>query len=177
MSATPAAPDASAWIALGMLGKARGLRGDLWLRPYNEATEALEAGVVVRLTLRDGTRRIAPIEALEPQGIGFVAHFVGVDDRDAAEALVGATVALQRKDFPPLAAGEYYHCDLPGLRVVALDGADVGTVLRVEAYPTLDALVVATEKGELEVPITGDIVRSLDLDARVAVVDPSLLED
>lgn len=177
MSDAPAAPAASAWIPLGLLGKPRGLRGDLWLRPYNEATEALGEGVTVRLTLRDGTHRAATLEALEAQGTGLVAHFVDIDDRDGADALVGATVALQRKDFPPLEAGEYYHCDLPGLRVVTPDGAPVGTVLRVEAYPTLDALVVVTEKGELEIPVTADIVRSLDLDARVAVVDPSLLED
>ena len=86
-------------------------------------------------------------------------------------------MARQRKDFPPLEAGEYYHCDLPGLRVVTPDGALFGTVLRVEAYPTLDALVVATDKGEVEIPITEDIVQSLDLVARVAVIDPTLVGD
>lgn len=46
----------------------------------------------------------------------------------------------------------------------------------VEAYPTVDALVVATAEGELEVPMTDAVLRSLDLDARVATVDLSAFE-
>ncbi len=171
------APEPSEWVALGVVGRARGLRGDLWLRAYNEATEALAPGARVRLTLRDGAKRALTVESLAGQGAGVVVRFDGVVDRAAAEALVGATVELQRKDFPPLEEGEYYHCDLPGMRVVDAEGRAVGAVARVEAYPTVDALVVATDRGEVELPITGDVVLSLDVPGRTVVVDLSTLED
>ncbi len=167
------APGPDEHVPLGLIGKARGLRGDLWFRPYNEAVEALDEGARVRVTLRDGSARELVLAALEQHGPGLVVAFEGIDDRDAAEALVGATVSRRRADFPPLEPGEFYHCDLPGVRVVDLDGRDVGTVVRVEPYPTVDALVVSTPSGEVELPVTDDVVRSLDLEARVAVVDPA----
>ena len=171
------APESSEWVALGMLGKARGLKGDLWFRPYNEATEAVVPGASLRVVLRDGVKRSLTVASLSDQGGGLVIQFAGVEGREAAEALTGATVELQRKDFPPLEEGEYYHCDLVGIHVSDAAGKSLGTVARVEAYPTCDALVIATAEGELEVPITDAVVLSLDVAGRTAVVDPSSFED
>lgn len=170
-------PSPTTWVTLGVLGKARGLRGDLWFRSYNEASEALAPGAAVTLTLRDGTTREAHIAAVAQHGQERALRLRGVDGREAAEALVGASIAMQRKDFPPLGEGEFYHCDLPGLRVVDVSGREVGEVVRVEAYPTVDALVVAVDDRELELPMTDAVLRALDLDARVATVDLSALED
>lgn len=170
------APEPTEWVALGVLGKARGLRGDVWFRSYNEASEAAAPGVTVRLTLRDGSQRKCAVAAAAVHGNERCLRFEGAGDRVSAEALVGATVALQRQDFPALEEGEYYHCDLPGVRVVDVSGREVGTVARVEAYPTVDALVVTTTDGEVEVPMTDAVLRSLDLAARVATVDLSAFE-
>jgi 16S rRNA processing protein RimM len=117
------------------------------------------------------------VASVKPAGEGIVAHFEGTDTREAAEALTGATVSIERAALPPLGEGEYYHCDLPGMCVVSRSGAVVGEVLRVEAYPTIDALVVQTEQGEVELPMNADVVQSLDLVARVVVVDLSPLEE
>ncbi len=173
---TQRAPEASEWVALGVLGKPRGLRGDLWFRSYNEASEALAAGVVARVVLRDGSKRSITVEDISEQSGDLLMRFVGVDSRTAAEALTGASLELQRKDFPPLEEGEFYHCDLPGMRVVDEHDAEVGTVTRVEAYPTVDALVIATKDGEVEVPITDDVVHRLDVAARIIVVGRAALE-
>lgn len=170
------APEASEWVALGVLGKARGLKGDLWFRAYNEGSEAVANGVTVRVVLRDASRRTLTVDDLSEQSGGLVIRFEGVDSRSGAEALTGAAVELQRKDFPPLGEGEFYHCDLPGMRVVDEDDKPVGTVVRVEAYPTVDALVVATEAGEVELPITDDVVHRLDVAARIVVVRRAALE-
>jgi 16S rRNA processing protein RimM len=170
-------PQPTDHVALGVLGKPRGLRGELWFRSYNDASDAVAPGASVRLTLRDGSTRDAAVASVARHGQELAVHLRGVDGRDAAEALVGASVSMPRAAFPPLAEGEYYHCDLPGLRVVDVTGRAVGEVVRVEAYPTVDALVVATEAGELELPMTDAVLRSLDLAARVATVDLSAFED
>lgn len=170
-------PRPTDYVALGVLGRPRGLRGEVWFRAYNAACEALAVGVGVRLTLRDGTVYDHVVAAVARHGQALALRLRGVDDRSAAEPLVGATLSMRRGDFPPLEAGEFYHCDLPGLRVVDVSGRLVGQVIRVEAYPTVDALVVASEGGELELPMTDAVLRTLDLDARVATVDLSALED
>lgn len=170
------APEPSEWVALGVLGKPRGLRGDLWLRAYNESAGSLAPGARVRVVLADGSTRSAVVESLLTQGDGLVIHLQGFDSREASVALVRASLELQRQDFPPLEAGEYYHCDLPGVAVVDRDGKAIGTVTSVEAYPTVDALVVKTATGSLELPMIDDVVLSLDMVARRVVVDLTVLD-
>lgn len=162
---------AERWIDLGVVGRPRGLRGDLWLRAYNEFTEALAEGARVRVTPVKGDPRVLTIASLIEEGKGLVVTFEGVHGREAAEALVNATVALQRKDFPALEDGEYYHCDLPGLAVLDAKGARVGEVVGVEAYPSVDALRVSVDGAELEVPVTEDFVLAMDLAAGTVTVD------
>lgn len=159
------------WIDLGVLGRPRGLRGDLWFRAYNEFTEALSEGARVRATSAKGDARTLTVETIHPEGKGLVVTFEEVRGRDAAEALVNATISLQRKHFPALEPGEYYHCDLPGLAVLDAAGARVGEVLGVEAYPSVDALRVSLGGEEVEVPVTEDYVLAMDLDAGTVTVD------
>jgi ribosomal 30S subunit maturation factor RimM len=47
----------------------------------------------------------------------------------------------------------------------------------VEAYPTVDALRVKVGDDEHEVPVTGDFVLAMDLDAGTVTVDLVALRD
>jgi 16S rRNA processing protein RimM len=93
------------------------------------------------------------VRAVRPGGKAVLLSLAGVDDRDAADALRGATVSVARGDLPPLENGEYYLCDLIGASVVSPDGI-VGSVVEVRVHPTVDTLVVRTPEGDLlEQPI------------------------
>lgn len=163
------------WIELGVIGRPRGLHGALWFRAYNDHTETVTPGRRLRVVDAAGVERLLVVADLDVEARGIVLRFAGVDDRAGAEALVNARVSLRRKDFPPLEEGEFYHCDLPGLSVRDLDGEPLGEVIGVEAYPTVDALRVKLGDEEVEVPITGDFVTSLDLDAGTVTVDLAAL--
>lgn len=159
------------WIELGVLGRPRGLGGAIWFRSYNDLTEAVTPGRRLRVVDVNGATRSLVVADLETEAKGIVLRFAGVADRSAAEALVNARVSLQRKDFPPLDEDEYYHCDIPGMRVLDANGVELGEVLGVEAYPTVDALRVRIGEEELEVPITAGYVLALDVDAGRVTVD------
>lgn len=165
------------WIDLGVLGRPRGLLGALWFRAYNDHTESVTPGRKVRVTDTKGVERMLLVADMDVEGKGIVLRLAGVDGREAAEALVNAKVALRRKDLPPLEEGEYYHCDLPGLSVLDPSGAAVGEVVGIEAYPTVDALRVKVGDDEHEVPVTGDFVLAMDLDAGTVTVDLVALRD
>ena len=101
-----------------------GLRGELKIAPSRIGDDALAVGMELRATLRDGTRRELRIRALRRhQGRPLIA-FDGVADADAAQLLVGASLAIDR-DVVELGDGEYFDDDLVGCAL--LDGA--GTVL------------------------------------------------
>lgn len=140
-------------VALGVVTRAQGVRGQLRVKLFNPDSELL-------LSLRDAVFRRAGVD----QAIRFrelprlhqgdvLIWPVDCGDRDRAEALRGTEVCVPRSAFPELPAGEYYHRDLVGLAVRDRMGADVGTVLRIETYPTVDVAVVETPHDLLEIPI------------------------
>jgi 16S rRNA processing protein RimM len=95
----------------------------------------------------------------------------GVDDRAGVEALRGEDLFVERAAAPPLPAGEYWAEDLEGCIVVTADGRELGPVARLRPLPSCEAL----EVGDLLVPMVGDAVLSVDIDARRIVVDPGFL--
>ncbi len=157
--------DLDAWVPLGIVGRPRGLAGAAWLYPYNVATETLRTGLTVKLVPVAGAARTATITALEDGGRALVVCFEGVNTRDEVNVLNRATVEVQRRVLPPLSPGEYYHTDLPGLSVRGPTGETLGVVVRVEAYPTVDALVIRTPDGESEVLVTEDTVTEVNVAA------------
>ncbi len=159
--------DVSRWIPVGLVGTPKGLRGALRLRPHNVAIASLRAGVAVRVSREGLGTRSFEVASFVRDGSGWTLNLATVVDRTGAEALVGAEVAVRRGDLPPLGEGEYYHCDVPGCVVYDAAGERVGEVLRVIAYPSVDALLVRTADGEVEVPVTEVHVASLDVAAGV----------
>jgi 16S rRNA processing protein RimM len=95
----------------------------------------------------------------------------GIDDRAGAEALRGADLLVQRAHAPPLPAGEYWAEDLEGCAVVTDKGRELGVVTRLRPLPSCEAL----EVGDLLVPMVGDAVLGVDIDARRIVVDGGFL--
>lgn len=95
----------------------------------------------------------------------------GIDDREAAEALRGEDMLVDRAVAPPLPTGEYWAEDLEACVVVTPEGRELGAVERMRALPSCEIL----EVGDLLVPLVGDAVLSIDIAARRIVVDPSFL--
>lgn len=95
----------------------------------------------------------------------------GIDDRAGAEALREADLLVERADAPPLPEGEYWPEDLEGCAVLTPEGHELGVVAAMRALPSCEVL----EVGDLLVPMVGDAVVSIDLEARRVVVDPEFL--
>lgn len=121
----------------------------------------------------------APGEVMEiggvsgrPQGKGLICQLPGVDDRDAAAALVGLDIHVARELLPPPAKDEYYWVDLEGLEVVTTEGVSLGRVSHLFATGANDVVVVRDGTRERLVPfVQGTYVRSVDLSGGRMVVD------
>ena len=91
------------------------------------------------------------LRTVQPHGEGFIASFSGVGDRDAALGLAGAEIGVPAGCLPPLPADEFYWRDLIGLRVLNLNGAELGMVQRLLPTGGHDVLVVQGD-GEALIP-------------------------
>ncbi len=103
----------------------------------------------------------------------------GVDDAGAAVELRGALVSGAVEDAPELPAGRHYTAALIGMAVVDETGRMLGEVG--EVWPTggTDLLrVVGREKGEILIPLAGDIVAEInEVERRITVRLPAGLEE
>ena len=123
-------------LEIGRVGKAHGLRGEVVVEAITNRDERFAPGSV--LFLDGAPRRVTT--ARRHQGRWLV-QFDGVDDRNAAEALRGASLTAEPLENLP--EGELWVHELVGARVVERDGTDLGTVVAVDANPAHDILVLA----------------------------------
>lgn len=100
----------------------------------------------------------------------LLAHLEGMDDRDAAEAVMGMSIAVPREDRPAAEDGEYYWDDLVGLEVVNGEGTVFGQVTGLLETGAHDVIVVKGERERL-IPFVDAYVREVDLEARRILVD------
>ncbi|MEJ2423939.1 MAG: ribosome maturation factor RimM [Candidatus Thiodiazotropha sp.] len=157
-------------ILMGRVSGLFGVKG--WLKIYSHA--APREGILdykVWYLMRDGNWQPFRVAAGQRQGKSVVAHLEGYDDRDQATSLLGSDIAIRREQLPALADGEYYWSDLEGLRVVNLQGIELGVVSYLFETGANDVLVVKGERERL-IPYTlGMAVKSIDLQDGLLTVD------
>ncbi|HSR65621.1 MAG TPA: ribosome maturation factor RimM [Xanthomonadaceae bacterium] len=158
-------------VLLGRVRGAFGVRGELKLESFTEPADAIFR--YQPWTLRPaqgGARDVSGARGrITPKGV--VARFPGIEDRDAAEALLGSEVWVERSVLPPPQPGEYYWIDLEGLRVSNLEGIDFGTVSHLFSTGVNDVMVVQGERERMIPFLEPDYVRSVDFDKGVVTVD------
>jgi 16S rRNA processing protein RimM len=100
-----------------------------------------------------------------------VASCDDVPDRDAAQALTGATVLVPRSSFPTAGDGEYYWVDLIGCSVVNRDGASLGIVADLLDTGAHSVLRVLAGEVERLIPFVAAYVDDVNLAQRRIGVD------
>jgi 16S rRNA processing protein RimM len=158
-------------ILLGRVRGAFGVRGELKLESFTEPTDAIFRYQPWRLRDARGVERELSGARGKVTPKGIVARFPEVEDRDAAEALLGSEVWVARDALPPPKPGEYYWIDLEGLRVVNLEGVDFGTVSHLFSTGVNDVMAVQGERERMIPFAEPDYVKSVDFDAGLITVD------
>lgn len=158
-------------VLLGSIAGVFGVQG--WLKVISH-TEPREAILAYRpwILRQRGSEQLIPRVTGRPQGKGLVAHVPDIDTREAAEALIGAEIWVPRSQLPKPKPGEYYWVDLEGLRVVTVDGVELGRVSHLFATGANDVIAVRDDTRERLVPyIKDDVIKRVDLDAGLIEVD------
>jgi len=94
----------------------------------------------------------------------------GVDTREAAQALTGAEVRVERAALPPTAPGVYYWDDLVGLEAATPDGVPLGLVAGILELPAHPVLVLRGDRERL-VPLVPERLVDVDLGNRRLTLD------
>jgi 16S rRNA processing protein RimM len=174
---------APALIRVGLIGGAHGLQGALRIRldnPDSETLATMRRVFVATPGAADGAGareyrliRVARISRMTTRMV-----LEGVGDAMAAEALRGAVISVASGDLPAPTPGEYYHYEAVGCAVETLDGRCVGVIEEVFATGANDVWVVRDGVREVLIPVIDNVVKSIDLAARLMRIEavPGLLD-
>ena len=174
-STRPTPGDQSDLLKIGYVRRAHGVRGALHVQLHDPQSTVLDrvARVFVTQDKEKPARKWRVRGAQALGGGAFMLGVEGIDDRDAAEALQGATLLAARADLGPLEDDEFYVADLIGCAAVREDGTVLGQVTAVPNLAGQDLLALALlGGGEALVPYVPALVLAVDLEARRVVLDP-----
>jgi 16S rRNA processing protein RimM len=129
------------------VGAPFGLKGFVKVKPFSGETAHLSD--LARVTLRQGEKEEnREVEEVIPQVDALLLRFSGVQSPEAAKALLGAEVIVDREYAAPLKEGEYYVEDLKGLQVVTVAGEPLGRIADVVSGGGGELLEIALSGGE-----------------------------
>jgi 16S rRNA processing protein RimM len=170
-----------AFIIVGRVRKAHGIRGEVVVEPITDAPDAIFASGR-RVFAGTASGDLAPnrvelhVASSRPFNDGFLVAFTEVPDRTVAETWRGRYLLLPADELPAPTDEEIYVHELPGMRVVLESGEAVGTVEETYDLPQGLAIDVRREppRERETVLILYDerTIASVDRDARVIVVTP-----
>ncbi len=156
-------------VCIGVVTGAHGVKGMLRVRSFTE--DPMDVAAYGPVSDEAGSRSFEFTVEGSAKDVLLV-RTPDIQDRDAALALKGMLLYVPRAALPEPADDEFYHGDLIGLRVEALDGHCLGSVRGVHNFGAGDILEIGAESGATAmVPFTLEAVPEVDLEGGRVIVD------
>jgi len=165
-------------LRLGYVAGAHGVHGGSKVKLFNPDSTAIEPGVAVLLRAPEGPARSFVVSRVtSAPGTGVLRiWFEGVDNREAAEALRGCELWIDRTELPALADDEYYLADLIGLEVVRA-GVSLGRITGVTSNGAQDLLCVRLRGREWLLPALPPFIVAIEPQRVLVDVHDDMLPD
>jgi 16S rRNA processing protein RimM len=157
-------------LVMGRIASPFGVRGWLRVNAFTALADNLLDYSPWYLKFKGQWQAVEPL-AGRHHGKGLVVQLKTCHDRDAAAALTGTDIGIYRSQLPPVEADEYYWRDLMGMQVITKDDQVLGVVDHLFETGANDVLVVKGEHEYLVPYIKKQVVKSVDLEARIIRVD------
>lgn len=151
---------------LGQIVNAVGLKGESKVYPYTDYKERFE-----ELDSLYIENTVYKIEKVRYMGEMAIIKFAGVSDRNAAEALKGKYLYIDRENARELGEDEYFVPDLIGLQVKDEAGENIGELCDVIQNSAQDVYEIKMPDGKtFMIPAVGEFILKVDMDNREMVV-------
>lgn len=159
-------------IPLGRLVNTQGVSGELRLLPHSFPCPTLSSGLTVFLQDAHGPLHTHTVVSVRPRAPFVIVRLASVDSLDHAETLCNMTVLVEETVLPPLNDGEFYYYQVIGLTVRTTTGKEIGEIVQVFFSGGHDVWVVRQGEREYLIPVTEEIVRSIDIPGKQAIIEP-----
>ncbi|HPE59686.1 MAG TPA: ribosome maturation factor RimM [Thiolinea sp.] len=158
-------------VVLGRIAGVYGLKGWVKIHSYTSPLDNILGYPVWYLSSGTGSWQTKLLLNGKLHGKGLIAQLEHVTDRNAALALQGHEIAIERNALPVLSDGEYYWTDLVGLRVETLDGMELGVIDYLFETGANDVMVVQGDRERWIPWLMDSVIRSVSLEQQRVQVD------
>ena len=155
------------YLEAGRIVNTHGVRGEVRIEPWAD-----DAAFLTRFKRFYMDGQPVKVRSCRVHKTLCIASLEGIDDVNAAMALKGKVIFIDRKDAK-LPKGTVFLQDILGARVVDEDGNELGVLEQVLPAPAASVYVV---KGEREILIPDVPAFILDKDADKGVITVRLIE-
>ena len=156
-------------VILGRVGAPHGLLGWVKVQSFTDPLEAI-VGYGPWQIARGASLGQRAVLDWKRAGAGLAVRLEGVESREAAQALTGAEVRVERSALPEPGPGEVYWHDLMGLDAFSPAGVPLGRVSDILELPAHPVLVLRGERERL-VPLVPERLMQVDLESGRLTLD------
>ena len=167
-------------IALGIIRKAHGVRGEASIEPWTDSLDRFDdLGDVTLVSPDEKQTRETHVDAVRIHAGRALIKFAGLDTPEDVQLLHNWTLEIPEEKARKLDADEYFLHDLEGLTLIDDQGRERGVV--VEVYEGGGGLLLNVKRADgrtFELPFAADFCKEIDLAAkRILVTLPEGIED
>jgi len=162
-------------LVVGKVVGAHGIKGNLKVRSYVESETVFKPGTSILVIKAGQVEKRYSIQWAKPHGKTMLLSLSGIDNRNAADGLVGAEFFIERTSLPELEQGSYYWVDLIGLSVFSTDDQYIGYIESIIPTGSNDVYVVKkldkNNDHEILIPAIESVVLDIDFKKKMMRVD------
>ena len=167
-------------IAVGVIRKAHGVRGEASVEPWTDSPDRFDELESVTLVSPDEREtREAAVESVRIHAGRALIKFAGIESPEEVQQLHNWTVEIPESEARALEEDEYYLHDLVGLTLIDAEGRERGVVT--ETYEGGGGILLHVNRAdgrEFELPFAADLCTEIDLEGKRMVVSlPEGIED
>jgi len=160
------------FISIGIISKAHGIKGEVLVSSLTDNPEQFQKLKQIFLKQQDGSRSRISIQQVRQKNNQFIIKFRGIENRNQAETLQKVLIEKKIEDGDVLSPDEYYIFDLIGMKVYTTDNQILGVVKDVLTLPANDVYIVQSENKEVLIPAIRSVVKKIDLEKELILIDP-----
>lgn len=152
---------------MGTVVSSWGVNGQLKVKVETDFPERFNPSSEVYIN-----RQPVVIKSLDWQKGNAIIKLNAIDNAEDADELRGESIEIHRSQLNALPDGQYYHFQLIGLKVQSTGGEQVGEIKDILPMPGGDIYVAEGDRGEILIPAADDIVKSIDLENGLLIIEP-----
>jgi 16S rRNA processing protein RimM len=155
------------YITIGTIAASRGLRGHIKVNVETDFPQRFSVSSRIYID----KQAVSIDESSWHKGQAII-KLRGVDTEEEADRLVGRTIEIRRSQLFSLEEDVYFHFQLVGLEVITTGGDTIGTITDILSMASADIYVIKGMSGEILIPATDEVIKSVDPDKGTMVIEP-----